>query len=1095
MRSFALLVGALALATTSLAAPPDHVYDLRPELPREPLRVVGGVTPISQIAADAPDGSAALGEFSFVTVRGVIQHDVGALNPFSAPSDWTWIADETGSVALAAPFFQAVNFAAGDSVEVSLAVFTQRSTPLRGTRSLDLTFLSASSVLATGRPVKAPVVVAASDLLNDGGDYEASLVTVNGLTIVDAGEWPAAGTAGFVRVTDGTDEIRLYVDANTDIGGNPPSGAFDLTGFVAQDDPDANENPPYVDGHYLYPRSIDDFSQGDGSGLATIAPTSVVVDDTGRTVDVTVTGQDVSLGEIEVLIPTNWLWATPGDLTLSGPGLTGATTSFRAEGLDLVAVISGAAITSSAPGTISIGSLDTPSVAEVSTFVVRTATTGGTPIPITTSPSISVVSGAQPGDVVINELYPVARLVAGGSEPAEFIELRNVSSAPIFLDLWTLQDIGRVAECTLGARWAFPPGTRINPGEYLVVCRAARDPAQPAVSFLGEFPAFPATTQLFEMYDPNGGATGDHPDTPNLLLLDGTPGNDQIVLLGGNDTNVGQCSVESVPDVEFPFWERVVLTDAIGGVVDVVQYREIGPCAPTICPDDGLEHPEDAYPWGAPIYRHSLGRDAASSDTDVSANDIIPSSAPSPGQINVPGDTQLPELSIVSSDIVRSATVFEVEFNEPVDEASALDPANYRILVNNEPYAVEAVRPSVVKVQNGQVVPVVGRSFFLQVEPVPAAQTGSIRITGVRDLVVNGTGGNLLDATFPIQTRPGISSYCQVQEFDEVGLSPALGDTVIVTGLVTLGDIPPYESGELVPIDRLSIWAQEPGGCGANLFSFFPDDPIEYQAEYPDIARFGVRLNDMIEVRGTVVEFISGSSGAGAVTEIALLDQGYKLLSRGLEGPAPIEVSTNGVNDERLEGTLVRTRGTIINSNSLAAWIDDGSGSTQVFQNFGSLDLTRYKVGDRVDVTGIITQFDSSEPYFSGYELVPQNQDAIFLVEGNGFAPSNSPTVNVEKRVLVPDQGEKIRIETIAPQRTKFVVEIFDAVGRKENTLYDGVGLGTVVFEWDGRNQYGATVEPGVYLCRVRAVSLDGGPVINHTAPIVVGLRLEGGGR
>ena len=110
-----------------------------------------------------------------------------------------------------------------------------------------------------------------------------------------------------------------------------------------------------------------------------------------------------------------------------------------------------------------------------------------------------------------------------------------------------------------------------------------------------------------------------------------------------------------------------------------------------------------------------------------------------------------------------------------------------------------------------------------------------------------------------------------------------------------------------------------------------------------------------------------------------------------------------------------------------------------------------------------------------------------------GFS-DGGPKVVVETAVLVPNLGERIKIQTTAPQRTKFIVEIWDTVGRKVLTLYDGIGLGTVVYEWDGRDLRGNVVEPGTYLCRVRSSSLDGGVVENHTAPIVVGLRLEGGG-
>jgi hypothetical protein len=310
-----------------------------------------------------------------------------------------------------------------------------------------------------------------------------------------------------------------------------------------------------------------------------------------------------------------------------------------------------------------------------------------------------------------------------------------------------------------------------------------------------------------------------------------------------------------------------------------------------------------------------------------------------------------------------------------------------------------------------------------------------------------------------------------------------------------VGDISATALNDTPPTDRVSIWVQEPGGCGVNVFAFLPDNGPEYATYFPDVREFGVRLDDLVRIRGRVTEFVSSTSGSGAVTEIeALTDDPafYRFLARGAGAPVPIEVSTAEANDEGLEGTLVHTEGTVINSNDLAAWIDDGSGSVQVFQNFSNLDLTRFTVGDRLDVTGVITQFDSSEPFLDGYELVPRSQDHVFKVNGD-FSPGG-PSVEVERRVLVPDLGESIAISTRSPRRSDMIVEIYDAVGRKVVTLYDGIGLGEMTFDWDGRDQRGHTVDPGVYVCHTRAVPLDGGNIETRAAPIVVGMRLEGGG-
>jgi hypothetical protein len=347
--------------------------------------------------------------------------------------------------------------------------------------------------------------------------------------------------------------------------------------------------------------------------------------------------------------------------------------------------------------------------------------------------------------------------------------------------------------------------------------------------------------------------------------------------------------------------------------------------------------------------------------------------------------------------------------------------------------------------------------------------------------------------TVQLATLPTADTVCDVQAFDEVGFSPLVGEQITVTGFVTFGNIPPVEVGALPPADRVSIWVQEPGGCGVNVFSFVGDDPSEYLLNFADVRRYGIRVNDFVQVRGQVTEFISGTSGAGSVTELAGADGDigfYRFLARGGEGPDPIDVTTKAANDEALEGTLIHTEGTVINTNALATFIDDGSGSVQVFQNFSDIDLTQFVVGDRLDVTGVLTQFDSVEPYFSGAELVPQNPAAIVRLDGD-FTNSR-PFVRVERRVLVPSRGESIRIWAASPRRSDVIVEIFDSVGRKVTTLYDGIGLGTVKFEWDGVDQNGSTVKPGAYICNMRSVSLDGGSVQTSAAPIVVGLPLDG---
>ncbi|MDP6528300.1 MAG: lamin tail domain-containing protein [Gemmatimonadota bacterium] len=1040
------------------------------------------ITPISDVNANAANGTAVM-EFQTVTIEGIVQLGGGVLAPFDDGSVWIYVADGTGGVAVIDVSGTAA-VTDGDQVQATGMVGTYPLNPLAGTRYLYVTSGANISVIGSGA-VDAPLVLAASDVLTGGATWEGSRARVDGLSLVDPAEWPGEGTSGFVRVTDGADEFSLYVDDDTNIDGSPVPAAFDLVGFVAQNDPSS----PYLDGHILLPTSTGDFVSGDGSGTVVVTPEVVLESAVDITLSFTLEAQEQELETLGIEIPAAWEWAVPGDLSVAGSGFAAATAGYQEVSPGRYTVwIGGATVLPGASGTVTVGSLTAPDSLAEYVFLSTTATAGGVPSAIGESPSVRVRAQVLPGDVVINEVYPNTSSTEF-EEGAEFVEIFNSTTKVMEIGGWTLADIGRDGPgCDPGPRWEFPAGTELPAGGYAVVCRTAFDPQGPGSEddkgYLLQF-ARPDSAVLFlETYDASTllrAVEADDPNTDNMILLDPSSGDDQMALLGGFQTNAGQCEPDLLPGSAVPYGELVVLRDQDGTVVDAVEYHETGPCEGDLC-DGEITGPADAYPFGAPKVGHTLGLDAVSSWTGSSLADLLPSSNPTPGMANIPGDTVAPALIVDSEDAARSTILVEVSFDESVDDASALTAAHYSLTTSGR-----AESPTVREVYADPLTP--NRRYFLWTDPLPAGSEVALVVEGVADLE-----GNLTSASASFTVPSLAAAFCDVQAFDEAGFSPMNGDTVVVSGFVTLGDIDPVETGTGAPEERLSIWVQDPGGCGANVFSFMASDAAEYDLYYPDVREYGVRVGDLVQVKGTVVEYVSGS-GNGAVTEVSALteDPGfYKFLARGLSGAVPVVVPTGEVGQEVYEGALLETEGVIINSNSLAAYIDDGTGSIQVFQNFDTLDLTRFNVGDRIHVTGVLTQYDSSPPYFSGYELIPQSQDTIQEVNG-GFS-SSGPLVEVERGILVPALGETIEIRTNTSFRSDMVLEIYDAVGRKVTTLYDGIGLGPQTLSWDGVGLDGSVVEPGMYICHARAVPLDGGSVQTASAPIVVGMQLEGPG-
>jgi hypothetical protein len=288
-------------------------------------------------------------------------------------------------------------------------------------------------------------------------------------------------------------------------------------------------------------------------------------------------------------------------------------------------------------------------------------------------------------------------------------------------------------------------------------------------------------------------------------------------------------------------------------------------------------------------------------------------------------------------------------------------------------------------------------------------------------------------------------------------------------------------------------------GCGVNVYS-------------TDVApsQLGLALGDTILVTGTVLEYIS-ASGAGATTEIEIqAAQDVDILSHGPE-PEPTYFNLQEAGREEHEGRLIRTIGVVRETNyDWSAYIEQpwSGAEIQLYQgNNDSTDFSGFDIGDTLDVTGLVLQYDRDAPYFDGWELVPRFQTDIKVASPpEPPPPAFFPNASLEVPALPfrPDVGDVLEISYSAPEGSEVVMEIYDLQGRRVRTLtqgeYDGYSDVPDLYKddffvegvrgWDGRDDLRRLVPAGTYLCRLEATD-RAGRVTATTAPIVVGIKLD----
>jgi hypothetical protein len=250
----------------------------------------------------------------------------------------------------------------------------------------NFTFVDTSLGTSTITPVTMtlPTTQSASNI------NEGRVVKIVGVSTDSIGTFAAGGT--YTYLESDNDTILVYIEsngtANTIVNRTIPTTPIDAIGVLAY----------YNTFLEIKPRSAEDFglSGADGSGIATITPTSRLINLTAVAETLTVTGNGIhTLEAVSVQIPATWTWTNTTSYAISGTGFSSATPAVTGDGSvgnPYIITITGAAVTNLNTGTVRIFNLNTPASAALTTFATKTRGVGGVLTSIATSPTVNVTT-------------------------------------------------------------------------------------------------------------------------------------------------------------------------------------------------------------------------------------------------------------------------------------------------------------------------------------------------------------------------------------------------------------------------------------------------------------------------------------------------------------------------------------------------------------------------------------------------------------------------------------------------------------------------------------------------------------------------------
>lgn len=275
-----------------------------------------------------------------------------------------------------------------------------------------------------------------------------------------------------------------------------------------------------------------------------------------------------------------------------------------------------------------------------------------------------------------------------------------------------------------------------------------------------------------------------------------------------------------------------------------------------------------------------------------------------------------------------------------------------------------------------------------------------------------------------------------------------LNKTFTVVGVVSA---PP----RVFSTTRTSMYIQDETG-GINVY---------YSGSYIDFNE-----GDLVRIKGTILIY-------NGLTEISPSSNSDIVLLGRSSAPEPYDIPQGHRLAEHLEGLLVKVTGTVANTpyssgSGKAFTIYSGTAPIDVYAyNTTGIDLSGVVPGSVYTIYGIVGQYDATEPYTSGYQLLPRFQSDIVSVTPPGTG--EELTLKTSPKVFSPFLGEAVRLEVSVEPGTIYNLKIFNSTGKLVKTLALNKTV-PAVYEWRGVDDREAQLPIGLYIALLEYTKPDG---------------------